>query len=415
MKVIYFDQYYLPEKASGIHLVQDLLDGMAEKGWEVDVYVPVPTRGVSACVRRIYKHKKIETTREGRVTIHRMSLMSEGTSPALRALRFAIFSFKCFIKALTARYDVAFTGSGPPTQGCVLGIACRIKGKPLVYNLQDVFPDSLVTTGLVREGSLPWRIGRRIEDSSYKRASRIIAISERMRSNILAKGADSEKVTVVMNWEDLETVHHIDKNKNGLFKELRIDSRLFTVVYAGNLGASQDMDSFLRLARSSEEMPIQFVIMGSGTEEGRLRERATTLGLENVIFRPLQPLDRVAEVYSMGDLAYISCVKGVGKAGFPSKAWSIFAAGTPVLASFDIDSDLGDAITGESLGLISEPDDDEALFSNLCRLYENEQMRSKSGKNARAFVEKNGDKRRSVEGYLRVMADVVYEGVDCGK
>ena len=144
MKVLYFDQYFPPEKASGSHLVQDLLDGMAKSGWEVNVFVPVPTRGVSDEVRECYKKNRIESTRGDRVIIHRMSLCKEGKNPIQRAFRYMIFSIKCFCKALDEKYDVVFTGSGPPTQGFVIGLASRIKGKPFVYNLQDIFPDSLL-------------------------------------------------------------------------------------------------------------------------------------------------------------------------------------------------------------------------------------------------------------------------------
>ena len=410
MKVLYFDQYFPPEKASGSHLVQDLLDGMAKSGWEVNVFVPVPTRGVSDEVRECYKKNRIESTRGDRVIIHRMSLCREGKNPIQRAFRYMVFSIKCFCKALDENYDVVFTGSGPPTQGFVIGLASRIKRKPFIYNLQDIFPDSLVTTGLAAEQSIPWKIGRCIEDSSYRNATRIITISERMRANILAKGADASKISVVMNWEDVDAVTQIPKENNPLFEELGIDSNIFTVLYAGNLGGSQGMESFLELAEDSSDLPIQFVIVGEGSEEEHLRSLASSMGLNNLLFRPLQPVSRVAEVYSMADIAYISCAPGVGKAGFPSKAWSIFATGKPVLASFDVDSDLGDAINDSHLGAISDPSDRLSRNKNLRSLFTDSQRRAEAGVNARRFAELKGSRDKAVSSYLEVIESTVSSG-----
>mgnify|MGYP002680406197 FL=1 len=410
MKVLYFDQYFPPEKASGSHLVQDLLDGMAKSGWEVNVFVPVPTRGVSDEVRECYKKNRIESTRGDRVIIHRMPLCKEGKNPIQRAFRYMIFSIKCFCKALDEKYDVVFTGSGPPTQGFVIGLASRIKGKPFIYNLQDIFPDSLVTTGLAAKQSIPWKIGRCIEDSSYRNATRIITISERMRANVLAKGADASKVSVVMNWEDVDTVTQVAKDNNPLFEELGIDSNIFTVLYAGNLGGSQGMESFLELAEDSSDLPIQFVIVGEGSEEEHLRSLASSMGLNNLLFRPLQPVSRVAEVYSMADIAYISCAPGVGKAGFPSKAWSIFATGKPVLASFDVDSDLGDAINDSHLGAISDPSDRLSRSKNLRSLFTDSQRRVEAGVNARRFAELKGSRDKAVSSYLEVIESTVSGG-----
>ena len=384
---------------------------MAERGWDVEVCVPTPTRGVDDETRRLYKReKRVETTRGGHVVVKRVPLMREGSHPVARALRFFLFSFMCFCKALGARYDVVFTGSGPPTQGFVVGLASCISRRPLVYNLQDVFPDSLVTTGLTVEGSLLWKVGRRIEDSSYKNAARIITVSERMRANVLAKGADAAKLSVVMNWEDLDAVHEVPRMENRLFGELGVDSKKFTVLYAGNLGASQDLMSLVELAEDAKDLDVQFVIVGSGSEEAHLRGAVAERGLGNVLFRPLQPLNRVSEVYSMADVAYVSCSEGVGSAGFPSKCWSIFAASRPVLASFDIESDLGDAIRRYGLGLVSAPSDRSGRYANLLTLMDNVKTRKAMGRAARGYAERNGEKMMSVGRYLDIIESAASEG-----
>lgn len=81
--------------------------------------------------------------------------------------------------------------------------------QPIVYNLQDIFPDSLVGTGLAKKGGLLWKIGRVIEDFTYKHADKIIVISEDFKKNIMAKGVPEDKIVVVYNWVDQNAVVNV--------------------------------------------------------------------------------------------------------------------------------------------------------------------------------------------------------------
>lgn len=89
--------------------------------------------------------------------------------------------------------------------------------QPIVYNLQDIFPDSLVGTGLAKKGGLLWKIGRVIEDFTYKHADKIIVISEDFKKNIMAKGVPEDKIVVVYNWVDQNAVVNVPREKNKLF------------------------------------------------------------------------------------------------------------------------------------------------------------------------------------------------------
>ena len=117
MRLMYFVQYFPPEKASGLPLVEDLISGFAERGWDVDVYTTTPTRGVSESVRKEYSKRKLEIRCDGKLRIHRMRLYREGEGLFQRTIRYTIFSLMCLCKGLTESADAFFTGNGPPTQG----------------------------------------------------------------------------------------------------------------------------------------------------------------------------------------------------------------------------------------------------------------------------------------------------------
>lgn len=99
--------------------------------------------------------------------------------------------------------------------------------KPVVYNLQDIFPDSMVSTGLAKKGDLIWRIGRILENITYKYSDSIIGISQDFKKNIMEKGVPEDKVVVVYNWVDQNAVKNIARKDNKLFDKYNLDRKNF--------------------------------------------------------------------------------------------------------------------------------------------------------------------------------------------
>ncbi len=235
-----------------------------------------------------------------------------------------------------------FGASTPPTQGILCALVKKRLKVPFVYNLQDIFPDSMVGAGLTREGSFLWRVGRKIENYTCKNADRIIVIGEDFRKNLIDKGVPEEKIEVIYNWVDDEAIKPVLRAKNALFDDLSLLRDRFYVIYAGNLGKSQGSDVILQAAELlGGKIDISFVLFGGGSLYSEYQKKALQLRLHNLYLFPLQPRDKISEVYSLGEIFIVSCKKGVGKGALPSKTWSIMAAGTPVLASFDTGTEFG--------------------------------------------------------------------------
>ncbi len=402
MRLIYFVQYFLPEKASGLQLVEDLLEGLAAHGWDVDLYTPTPTRGVTKEQRKAYAKMRIVKRCDGKVTIHRMHLYAEGRNFIARALRYLIFSIECFWKAITVPADFIFTGSGPPTQGVVAGLAKKISGKKFIYNLQDIFPDSLVTAGICSEKSLLMKVGRWMERFTYRHADVIITISDDMKENVLRKGVPPEKVAVVRNWIDIDKVKPVAREDNRLFDELNLPREQFYVVYAGNLGKVQGVEVIIEAARLlKDHTDLHFLIFGNGSEEGTIRKLGTDL--PNISIFDLQPVERVSEVYSMGDVAIIPCKPGTGGSGMPSKTWTIMATGTPIIASFDLSGEMEQTMREADCGFCVEAGNAKDLSKLVIRLYQDHRLKRKLGRNARWYSEMNASKTRAVNMYLSII------------
>lgn len=415
MNLLFLDAYFEPETIAYTHLEKDLLEGLVQKNNRVQIICPIPTRGISDSIRNVYKSRKHEKLYGGRVTVRRFWAPQEGKNPVVRACRYFWCNFRSYqIGTRVKNANVVFSNSTPPTQGILsVMVARRLSKKykrkvPFIYNLQDVFPDSLVNTGMTRKGSLLWKIGRKIENYTYKNADRIIVISEGFKRNIMAKGVPEEKIEVISNWIDLDSVHPVGRQDNKLISEFSIDSSKFLVVYAGNFGATQGADVVLKAAEKlNDEMDIQFVIFGGGAYFEEAKKEAEKL--DNVFIHELMPSDRISEVYSLGNVALITCKPGTGNAGMPSKMWSIMACNTPIIASFDTDSDLADVIKESGAGMCVEPEDVDALVNMI----KSEQVEQKFGiqkvVNLREYVQLKASKRICVDKYMNVIYSLLIE------
>lgn len=367
MNILFLDAYYEPEKIAYTHLERDLIEGLISDGHKIKILCPIPTRGIDKETREKYKNKKLEEKYNGSVTVNRFKAPQEGKNPIGRAFRYFWCNFRTYQIALKNKnIDVVFSNSTPPTQGAISGIIAHKLSKkyrkkvPFVYNLQDIFPDSLVNSNLTHDGSVLWKIGRKLENFTYRHADKIILISQGFKRNVLAKGVSENKVEVISNWIDLESVHPVERKDNKLIEEFGLDPEKFFVVYAGNFGATQGADIVLKTAKQmSEYDEIQFVIFGGGSYFEDAQREAE--GLENVFIHELMPQDRISEVYSLGDVALVTCKAGTGKAGMPSKIWSIMACNTTVIASFDTDSDLAEVICDSGAGNCVEPENANEL------------------------------------------------------
>lgn len=409
MKILFLTAYHKPETVASSYLWEHLREKVAQNNIEMELYTPMPTRGVTTEVREEYKNKKYEEFFDGKLKVHRFKLMPEKKNPLQRAIRYFIGNIKHYKLGKKAKdIDLIFVASTPPTQGLV---GAKVKKKlkvPFVYCLQDVFPDSLVGTGLTKKGSLLWKIGRKMEDHIYNKADKIIVISQDFKSNIMAKGVPENKIEVIYNWVDENEVKPVCKEDNKLYDEFGLNREDFHVVYAGNLGNAQNISIIIDAAKELKEINnLKFVIFGTGGLENDFKKQKSDLELNNVSIFPLQPKERISEVYSLGDVSIVSCKKGLGGSAFPSKTWSIMSAGTAVLASFDKGTELQDLIEKNNLGLFTEAEDLNAFTDAIKYLIKNKDICEKYGTNGRNFILNNLTRDIGTDKYVEVFKSLM--------
>lgn len=404
MRILQLAGYFFPEKAASIYLEENRYQAFTDAGFKTIVYAARPQRGLTEEEYHEYKHKKLEMMYGGGVEVHRFAMYREGKNAVLRALRYFLISAIQFWKGIRAKnIDLIYVASTPPTQGALASLVKKCKKRPFVYNLQDIFPDSLAGTGLAKKGGLLWKIGRIVENFTYRNADKIIVISEDFKKNIMAKGVPEEKIVVIYNWVDEEAVVDIPREKNVLFDRYGLDRNKFYITYNGNIGLTQNMDMLMEVAKALEpNEDIHFVLVGNGAYKEKLEQMIKERNIINVTMLPFQPYEEISHVFSLGDVSLVISKPGVGANSVPSKTWSIMSASRPVLANFD-ENELKTIIEENNCGIFTTAGDKVAFTDAILKLYNDRELCKEMGRNGRQFVMDNLTKEVGTQKYVEVI------------
>lgn len=403
MKVLYPFAYYYPETCAGIYIIDNVMEAAAEAGVESLMTVPTPTRDVEEGAAWERTEKKFD----GKTIIRRFHMYGEGKNPIGRAFRYLLCECMQLSYCLFKKYDVLFVDSTPPIQGLKLPLVKLLRRKPVVYNAQDIFPDSLAGTGLAKKESLLWKIGTLVMKITYSCCDKFIVISNDFKENLMAKGIPAEKIVVVYNWVDQNAVVDIPREQNKLFDKYSLDRSKFYIEYSGNIGLTQNMDMLLEVMEELQvsHPEINLVLVGEGAYKAQVEKIVAEKQLKNVHLLPFQPYEDISYVFSLGDAGLVISKPGVGANSVPSKTWSIMSASRPVLANFD-ENELKQIVEKHHCGIFTKAGDKEAFKQSILMLYNNREMAVEMGKNGRRFVMDNLTREVGTQKYVDVIKEV---------
>ena len=262
---------------------------------------------------------------------------------------------------------------------------------PMIFNIQDVFPDAAVETGAISNRTIiaaaSW-----LERVSYRAADAVTVLSDDLRDNVAAKlaaasarpddAASADTVHVIPNFVDTEAIVPADR-ATPYRDELGLGDGP-VVLYAGNVGFSQSLDLVLAAAR---ELPdVMFLINGNGAARSSLE--AAAVDIPNVRFADYIAVNRLSELLATGDVHVVPLRRGLGRVSVPSKTYSIMAAGRPVVASIDPDTAVPRILQESGGGVAVAPDDPTAFTDAIRSLVADPTLRAQLGARGRAWVER---------------------------
>ena len=304
-----------------------------------------------------------------------------------RAIGFLAFSYAVGIRSVHAdgfpfKVDGVLAMSPPLTLGLTGWFTKIIRRAPLVFNIQDVFPDAAIQTGAISNKNII-AAAKWLERVSYKRSDAVVLLSQDLRINIANKidAKYHDRLHVIPNFVDTVAItpqHRMTAYRN----ELGIGDQL-VVMYAGNVGFSQSLNLVVEAAAKFPE--IAFVINGDGAARKKLQEDCAQLA--NVHFGDYQPIERLSEVLATGDIHLVPLRTGLASVSVPSKSYSILAAGRPMLAAIDPNTEIPNMLQQSGAGVAVNPDNGPAFIEALGRLISNRDQLSEMGAKGRKWVE----------------------------
>jgi colanic acid biosynthesis glycosyl transferase WcaI len=407
VRIVVLCPHFEPDTAPTGTVMTRIVHELADLGHELHVVTSLPWYADHAVAPGWSgRWLRTETTAWGSVTrVHPFPGVDK-SNLLRRAIGFLGFSALAGIAAVRAggwfgRVDVVFAMSPPLTLGPTGWLVGRFRRAPLVFNIQDVFPDAAVRTGAITNRRII-AAAAALERFAYHRAAAVTVLSDDLRRNVSGKMAASKRarVHVITNFVDTDVIRP-QHRQTGYRDELGIGDEP-VVLYAGNVGFSQSLDLVVEAARRCPD--ITFVVNGDGAARAALE--ASAKGIANLRFTGYQPVERLPEVLASGDVHVVPLRAGLGDVSVPSKTYSSLAAGRPVVASIDADTEIPRLLAASGAGLAVPPDDTDAFVTAIRGLVADPDRAASHGRSGRSWVVAEASPRAVGAAYAQLMGAV---------
>jgi len=381
MRILFVGINYAPELTGIGKYTGEMAEWLVSHGHEVRVVTAPPyypewrvSKGYSAWR---YHHETLS-----RVNIWRCPLWVPTKPSGLKRLihlaSFALSSFPVMLGQILWKPDVVISIEPPLMCAPLSLLASRLAGAKAWLHIQDFEVDAAFGLGILKSDRLR-KVVLHIERWLMRSFDRVSTISLKMQENLIQKGVDSDKTIFFPNWADVSTVFPL-KQGSPLRKELCIPADKIVALYSGNMGEKQGLDILLEAASQLIANPeIQFVLCGEGAAKARLYE--TYKKLPNVMWLPLQPLERLNELLNMADIHLLPQRADVADLVMPSKLTGMLASGRPVLATAQTGTQVAQVVG--PCGKVVKPGDVQGVVQGLLELLHSPQQRTILGTAAR--------------------------------
>jgi glycosyltransferase involved in cell wall biosynthesis len=391
-RLLVLNQYYWPGVEATANLLSELCAALAS---DYDV-----TAVVGAA------HGEPERSVRGGVTVLRVqSTTYDRTQLSRRAANYLTYVAGAVRKGLASpRPDVVLCMTDPPFIGAAAQLVARRFRVPLVVVSQDVFPEIAVRLGRLRSPTMIALL-RTLIALSLRHADRVVVIGETMRRRIEEKGVDPARIRVIPNWGDAERITPQPRD-NPWAREHGLTDR-FVVMHSGNVGHAQDLDTLIRAAALLRDLDdLRIVIVGTGARYVELSSLADVLEVDSVSFLPYQPREVLPESLGSADVHFVGLARGLAGFIVPSRIWGVLAAGRPVLAAADEDSETVALVRETECGIAVPPGEPLRLAEAIRACYDGMYDLEAMGRRARAYAEAKADRSFAVARYRAVLEEV---------
>lgn len=386
MNIILLSQHFPPEIGAPQIRLYEVSKELQKRGHQVEVITAFPHHP-HGIIPEQYKGKFYEKEIYETITVHRSWIYpSPKGSFWRRLISYFSFTFSAFYSVVKAKKaDVIICNSPPLFLGITGYIASKMKKAKFVFNIADIWPESAVELGIVKNKTFI-RFAERLEMFLYRKSWKLAAATEGIQSYLIQKGKSESDVFLLPNGVNTESFQPEAPSETWMNKLNLTDKTVFT--FAGRLGYAQGLDSILKAAKIVQEKDstIQFLLVGDGPEKQNLVDLSKELGLTNTLFHDSVPVTEMPKVFSVTDYSIVSLRNlELFKGARPSKIFPALSTATPVLYCGAGES--AQFLENEKCGIIAEPENVEDIAMKILESASLTEVEKKLlGNNGRQFV-----------------------------
>jgi colanic acid biosynthesis glycosyl transferase WcaI len=418
VKILYVSQYFPPEMGAPAARAAELSRHWARMGHDVTVLTGFPNHPTGVVPPEW--HSRFRSLRDTEtidgVRVERTWLWPLPNRKAHERVRtYASFCISSALRGLDlAKPDVVIATSPQllvALSGWWLALWKRV---PFVFEVRDLWPESLAAVGAGAEGTILHRVLAAIAGFLYRHADRIVVVTPAFKNHLIqCWQVPADKISIVENGVETDLFRpdpaaiEIRKQFNGNGANGKVGDR-FLICYVGTLGMAHGLETLISAAGELQQLlpNSRFLLVGEGAEKTRIVELAVARGLTNVEFLDQQPRQRIPALISAADLCLVMLKKTeVFKTVIPTKLLEYMACERPVIVA--VDGQARQIVEDAGAGVFVVPEDAQALANAICDLAHNPGQRRQMGANGRRYIMANLSREQTARHYIAVLEQLI--------
>ncbi|MBB3237654.1 glycosyltransferase family 4 protein [Phyllobacterium endophyticum] len=397
MKIVFANRYFYPDQSATSRMVSGLAIALARRGFEV----------TAIASRTLHDHSNVTLPAEEMVAglkVERLWATRFGRSNIFgRIIDYITFHISAFVWCLLnlKSGDVCVVCTDPPLLSVTTALPIRWRRARMINWVMDLFPEVAMELGVLPNKSVSGSISRAMRDWSMRKSAMIVCPTAAMASYLSDRGLSD--VSVMHHWSDGEEIYPVAPAANGLRTLWGLQDK-FVIGYSGNFGRAHDFSTLLEAAvLLKDHDEIQFLLIGGGQRRDHVEEIVRNRELKNVVFKPLQPAENIAESLSAADAHIVSLIPRLEHCIVPSKFYGVLAAGRPTLFIGDRDGEVARVVASADCGAAVEIGEGGKLADLIVDMKNAPERRMQMGEKARRVLDTMYSRENAVSAWSEVM------------
>ncbi len=405
MHILFLSHYFPPEVNAPASRTFEHCRQWVKDGHEVTVVTCAPNHPRGKVYEGYRNALYMREEKDGIHVIRLWTFVTANEGFAKRTLNYVSYLVAASVAApFLATVDIVISTSPQFFNGLAGYLVSRIKRRPWVLEIRDLWPESILAVGAVTNRFVI-RVLEWLELFAYRKADHLVPVTDAFRRHMESKGIAASKITVVKNGADLFLYTPVS-GKNPMLESLGLEGK-FVASYFGTHGMAHHLETALYAAKRLSDYPqIIILLAGDGAERNRLLKLRDSLGLTNVLMLEQQPKECMPWLWGLSDVSLILLKKSdLFKTVIPSKLFESMAMERPIILG--VEGESAEIVQRAKAGFCIEPENDRDLAARVLELYAHRSLCQTFGASGRAHVVTNYDRVRLARQYESLLQSMI--------